>query len=154
PPPRIPNPIEIDPVPKATDAVSAAVQAPLPQVTMPKPWSPPNGPAAVVKPLAGVSQQEVQTEEPPQPPEKPKELANREKDAGEAGRRAAAAPAPVEDRNPRPIAPPVLVDWRPEPTPPPTKAEKADVTGALAQILADPTAESKAIVATARNHPV
>lgn len=154
PPPRIPNPIEIDPVPKATDAVAAAVQAPLPQVTMPKPWSPPNGPAAVVKPLQGVSQQEVQTEEPPQPPEKPKELAKRAKDARDAAKKAADAPVPVEQPKPKPINPPVLVDWRPEPTPPPTKAEKADVTGALAQILADPTAESKAIVAMARNHPV
>jgi Annexin len=155
PPPRLPNPIEIDPVPKATDTVVAAVNARLPEVTMPKPWSPPNGPTAVVKPLAGVTQEEVQTEEPPPPPEKPKELARRAKDQRDAAKKKAEeTPVPVETPKPIPIDPPVLADWRPPPTPPPTKAEKTDVTAALAQVLADPTAEAKAIVATARQHPV
>jgi hypothetical protein len=154
PPPRIPDPIEIDPVPKATDALLGMVNARLPEVTMPKAWSPPNGPAAVVKPLAGVTQEEVRTEEPPPPPEKPKEVAKRAKDQRDAAKKAADAPVPVETPKPTPIDPPVIADWRPEPTPPPTKAEKADVTRALAQVLADPTAEAKAIVGMARQHPV
>jgi hypothetical protein len=154
PPPRLPDPIEIDPVPKATDAVLLAVNARLPELTMPKAWSPPNGPPAVVKPLGGVTQEEVRTEEPPPPPEKPKEVAKRAKDQRDAAKKAADAPVPVETPKPTPIDPPVIADWRPDPAPPPTKAEKTQVTAALAQVLVDPTAEAKAIVAMARQHPV
>ena len=153
PPPRLPDPIEIDPVPKATDALLGMVNARLPEVTMPKAWSPPNGPAAVVKPPGGVTQEEVRTEEPPPPPEKPKEVAKRAKAQRDAAQRAADVPVPVETPKPTPIDPPVIADWRPEPVPPPTKAEKVDVTRALAHVLADPTAEAKAIVGMARQHP-
>jgi Annexin len=151
PPPRLPDPLEIDPLPKSTDAVETAVQDPLPELTLPAPDQPPFGPAAkVVLPPDIVRPGELLAETPPEQGDAAKKGAQKAKDDRDAAKKRGDEPVPDHPAEPKLLDPPVLVDIRPKPEPPPTPMEKADLTNAIARLLASAKDEATRVVTTAR----
>jgi hypothetical protein len=157
PPPRPIDPIEIDPVPEQTRKLVSKLNAQLPQLELPAIHRLPGG---AVPTLGPAPEGEVD----------PEELASAATDqrvvsaiaqqtATEQGDRAQAIdtarkpePEPQPSRVPDP---PVLVDFR-RPAPPvpaveQTLADKANVTRALAIVLAETPKEAKGLVQTARD---
>ncbi|MCW3494226.1 hypothetical protein [Microbacterium sp. SSM24] len=141
PPPRPAEPIEIDPVPQATSTLSTALNERLPELALPAVRAMPDGTVPTLGEVSSISADELAVEVDTASPAADAAAANRT----EASRRSAAlrttpdasVPPPV----PRPISPPVLVDFRRPPPPPPPRAdaelESSQIARVLALIMAD-----------------
>jgi hypothetical protein len=146
PPPRPVDPAEIDPVPRSTDAIQAAKQAPLDQVTLPDLVPMPDGGLPVLEKPPGIDQEELGKVEAP-PPDPAGVVADTEQKLGaEQQRRSAAvakgkSPPAAEPVTMVEVEPPVLVEFR-RPPPPPVpqaqgEADAANVARALALVITD-----------------
>lgn len=141
PPPRPAQPIEIDPVPTATEALSTALNARLPELSLPAPRAMPDGTVPAPAPVRGVTADELAVEVNVDDPAADAASVN----ATEATRRRDASRTPTEPPAappaPVPISPPVLVDFRRAPPPPLPQADADLETGQLARVLALITAD-------------
>lgn len=160
--PRPVDPVEIDPVPKATEAILAALNARLPDLALPTPMPLPSGvvPAVTINDQdrdALVASGQLKAED---SDELPNEPAVTQRAATDRQRRRtaadqAAAKAAEVTPIPRPLQPPVLVDIRPIPPRPPSKEELEQdrllLTNLLSQLLAETAAEAKTVVDAARS---
>lgn len=136
PPPRPVEPIEIDPVPTATATLSTALNDRLPELAMPAVRPMPDGTVPTLGEVRSISADELAVEVNTTGPAADAAGAN----ATEASRRSTAlrmtpdatVPAPA----PRPITPPVLVDFRRPPPPPLPQADAALESSQVARVLA------------------
>ena len=154
PPPRPVEPIEIDPVPTATATLSTALNARLPELSLPEIRAMPNGPVPTLPTVRGVSPDELAVEVDVESPAADATSVN----AAEAGRARTAAretpditPAPA----PVPVSPPVLVDFR-RPPPPPlpqaqTDLETTQITRVLALVTATVDERGQALIDQVRD---
>jgi hypothetical protein len=160
PPPRPVDPAEIDPVPKATDAIQAATQVPLDQMKLPElvPM-PERGGMPVLEKPPGVDEEELGKEEAPAPDTAAVAADTEQKLGAEAEQRKAAMAKGKGPPAPEPVTmvevkPPVLIDFR-RPSPPPVphaqgEADAANVARALALVTAEITEAIDDIVNEAR----
>ncbi len=135
PPPRPVEPIEIDPVPEATAALSTALNARLPELALPAIRAMPDGTVPTLPPVSDVRADELATEVEVDLPAVETGTANateaaRSRDAARETPDETPAPAPV------PISPPVLVDFRRRPPPPLPEADAALETTQITRVLA------------------
>lgn len=154
PPPRPVEPIEIDPVPTATAALTTALNARLPELSLPALRAMPDGTVPTLPPVRGVSAEELAVEVDVESPAADARSVN----AAEKGRARAAArdtpdvtPAPA----PVPVSPPVLVDFR-RPPPPPlpqaqTDLETVQITRVLALVTATVDERSQTLIDQVRD---
>jgi hypothetical protein len=149
PPPRPVEPIEIDPVPKATEALTAALNERLPELVLPALTPMPDGTVPTLPEVKGVAEDELAVEV---DLEGPAGAAKKVNTAEDARTRAAAKPPAEADPpvKPKPLSPPVLLDFRRPPLPPPPKADadltSAHVTRVLALLKADVADRATALV--------
>jgi hypothetical protein len=150
PPPRPVEPIEIDPVPTATATLSTALNERLPELALPAVRPMPDGTVPTLGDVPSISADELAVEVDTAGPAADAAGAN----ATEASRRSTALrttpDAAVPEPAPRPIAPPVLVDFRRPPPPPLPQAdaelESSQIARVLALILANIPTRVDAIV--------
>lgn len=149
------EPIEIDPVPQATAALSQALNARLPDLELPALTPRPDGELPVLPEVPGLAEGERAVQVPVTDPSADAAMVNRaeERRHGAASRTPAPAPEPVPPEVP--VNPPVLVDVRPLPPPPlpPAQAEleTAQITRVLAIIEQGVDASTEDIIGRVRS---
>jgi len=149
PPPRPVEAIEIDPVPKATEQLSLALNARLPDLELPALVPMPDGTLPILPTVKGVAEEEQAVEVDVEAPAKDAKKVN----DTEAARSAAAAnkqPDEVTEAAPKPLSPPVLVDFRRPPPPALPVADAAvqknQVVRVLALIRADVDSRAQTLI--------
>ncbi|EID79115.1 putative membrane protein, partial [Rhodococcus opacus RKJ300 = JCM 13270] len=129
PPPRPIDPIEIDPVPKATEAITVALNKRLPEVPMPAIKPMPDDSVPVLGPVEGVGKEELQVEVPVTQPDAGRADTGKVNATEAARAKAATAKAavktPVPEPEAAPVVPPVILDVRRDPPPPLLQAHSA-----------------------------
>ncbi len=151
PPPRPVDPIEIDPVPKATEAITAALNKRLPEVPMPALKPMPDDSVPVLGPVDGVGKDELAVEVPvTQPGGDAATVNSAEQGRARTATAKAAVKAPVPEPEAVPVVPPVILDVRRDPPPPLPQAQQdlegKQVARVLAIVLASVPQKAEAVV--------